>query len=476
MTTPISTDELPDATPAGELRYLALNELTAHPDNPRSSLGDLSEITRSIRSHGVLEPLVVLPADTDGRHPIVAGHRRHAAALAAGVNAVPVVVRAMTPVEVVEAMLSENTNRADLTIADEIRAIERLMSLEAGLTPAKLCRRIGKSKAWVRTRMAVTVLPSRWRDAIDRGELSLAAAEAATTVTDLGPEHLDAVCQLLARDRWNEPTRVVARYRESLAREAAYDTAVDRARRKHAHVYTAETELPRQARRLSELFDAEGRTAHAALDCHAVVVRKVTWGKGVDTDEVCLDPRQHRPGTQTAATSNLVSGSTRGASRDDSHAKRKGRVARLTQAHDTFAKSRGGPGQSTLTRLALTALVYEAGREALTYAATILGHDEPRDVTVAQLLVGTEAPAALARVAAAVACGLAETSMYWSASSDRCQAYLALLCGDGWEPDDWTRAVITATADDADRADESDADAAPCCDPPADDAADPAIA
>ena len=284
MTTSIPTDELPDATPAGELRCLALNELTAHPDNPRSSLGDLSEITRSIRSHGVLEPLVVLPANTDGRHPIVAGHRRHAAALAAGVNTVPVVVRAMTPVEVVEAMLSENANRADLTIADEIRAIERLMSLETGLTPAKLCRRIGKSKAWVRTRMAVTVLPSRWRDAIDPGELSLAAAEAATTVTDLGPEHLDAVCQLLARDRWNEPTRVVARYRESLARDAAYDTAVDRARRKHAHVYTTETELPRQARSLSELFDAEGRTAHAALDCHAVVVRKVTWGKGVDTD------------------------------------------------------------------------------------------------------------------------------------------------------------------------------------------------
>lgn len=447
MITPTPTEELTDATTMGELRYLRLNELAAHPDNPRSTLGDLSEITRSIRSHGVLEPLVVLPADAEGRYLIVAGHRRHAAAVAAGIDTVPVVVRDMTPIEVVEAMLSENANRADLTIADEIRAVERLMSLESGLTPAKLCRRIGKSKAWVRTRMAVTVLPARWRDAIDRGELTLAAAEAATTVTDLGPEHLDAVCALLTRDRWNEPANTVTRYRESLARDAAYEAALQRARRKHAHVYTVETELPRQARRLSDLFDADARTAHAVLDCHAVVIRKVTWGKGFDTDEVCLDPRQHRADPHASGEApGLVSNGARPRPSDDGHAKRKGRVARLAQAHDTFAKPRGGPGQTVLTRLALTALVHEAGREALGYAATILGHDEPRDVTAADLLDGTESPAALARVAAAVACGLAEASMYWSASSDRCQAYLGLLCNDGWEPDDWSRAHITDTA------------------------------
>jgi ParB-like chromosome segregation protein Spo0J len=126
------------------------------------------------------------------------------------VTTVPVVVRTMTPVEVIEAMLSENVNRSDLTVGEEVSAVERLMSLEDGLTPAKLCLRIGRSQAWVRSRMAVTILPVRWRAAIDSGELSLAAAEAAATAADLGPEHLDAVCERLAESRWGDPTRAVA--------------------------------------------------------------------------------------------------------------------------------------------------------------------------------------------------------------------------------------------------------------------------
>jgi hypothetical protein len=103
----------------GELCWLPLDALTPHPENPRASLGDLSELVRSIRSHGILEPLVVLPANDNGEHLLVAGHRRHAAAQRAGtVTTVPVVVRAMTPVEVIEAMLSENVNRSDLTVAE----------------------------------------------------------------------------------------------------------------------------------------------------------------------------------------------------------------------------------------------------------------------------------------------------------------------------------------------------------------------
>jgi ParB-like chromosome segregation protein Spo0J len=99
-------------------------------------------------------------------------------------------VRHLSPIEAIEAMLSENVNRSDLTVAEEVHAIERLMSLDEGLTPAKLCRRIGRSQAWVRSRMAVTILPARWRAALDTSELSLAAGEAAASVADLGPHHL----------------------------------------------------------------------------------------------------------------------------------------------------------------------------------------------------------------------------------------------------------------------------------------------
>jgi ParB family chromosome partitioning protein len=64
-----------------ELCWLNLTDLAPHPDNPRTKLGDLGELTRSIRTSGVLESLLVLPADADGQYLIVAGHRRHAAAI-----------------------------------------------------------------------------------------------------------------------------------------------------------------------------------------------------------------------------------------------------------------------------------------------------------------------------------------------------------------------------------------------------------
>jgi ParB/RepB/Spo0J family partition protein len=466
-TDPTTSIDTGDDTMSGEpeLCWLNLADLAAHPDNPRTSLGDLTELVRSIRAHGILEPLVVLPADTDGVYRIIAGHRRHAAGLKAGVSDVPAVVRHMSPAEVIEAMLSENVNRSDLTVAEEVRAIERLMSLDDGLTPAKLCKRIGRSQAWVRSRMAVTILPARWRTALDTGDLTLAAGEAAATAADLGPDHLDAVCEQLAQSRWGDPARIVVNYRDDLRRDEAYQRAVDKAQATDGRVFTSEDPAPDKATRLGELFDPDGCTAHRDEPCHAVVVRRIGWGDGYERAEVCTDPRRHAPNrVGTATGSDLATDRTpsrhRPGSGDDSHAKRASRLARLAHATDTFAKARGGFNQTDLTRVALRGLILEAGRDAVVFAATMLGHDDPRDVTAATLLDGVDSPTALARVAGAVALGQAESRMYWSATSAQCRDYLGLLTGSGWTLDDWTAAALAAPAtdpdDEADTEDESD--------------------
>ena len=440
-----------------ELCWLNMADLAPHPDNPRHGVGDLTELVRSIKAHGILEPLVVLPADDNGVYRIVAGHRRHAAGAQAGVTDVPVVVRSMTPSEVVEAMLSENVNRSDLTLSEEVAAIERLMSLDEALTPVKLCRRIGRSQAWVRARMAVTILPPTWRAALDDGELTLAAGEAAASVADLGPDHLDAVCERLTRHSWGDPARTVEAYRDDLRRNDAYDQAVTTTRAEHPVVFTSDDPPPSKAKRLGELFDAEATTAHAPEPCHAVVVERRGWGKGFDTFEVCTDPRRHAPSrVGTANGSDLAADAARPRpGGDDSQAKRQGRLSRLAHLAETFAKSRGGISQADLTRTALRGLVFEAGREALAHAATILGYGRPREVTTDELLDGADSPGALARVAGAVAVGLAETHMYWATTSPPCRDYLDLLVGSGWSPDDWTAAAV---ADQAHREDGPEAD------------------
>src|SRR5919202_3706717 len=88
------------------------------PDNLRRRVGDVSDIVASIPTHGIIEPLVVAPQD-DGTYLIVAGHRRHAAAVKAQLETVPCIVRPMTDEERVLAALIENGLRNDLAVTEE---------------------------------------------------------------------------------------------------------------------------------------------------------------------------------------------------------------------------------------------------------------------------------------------------------------------------------------------------------------------
>lgn len=420
--------------------WLPTELLVQHPDNPRRTLGDLTELTRSVKSHGVLMPLLALPPNEDGLHLIVAGHRRHAAAQAAELAALPVIVRPMTEVEVVEAMIVENEHRGDLTISEQVHAIERLMNLEDGLTPAKLNRRIGKSKAWVRSRMALAILPQRWRDRIDAGDLTVAAAEAATAVADLGPEHLDAVLdRLVESGSWQDPARVVEGYRRDLDRHSHYEGTVEKAQNRGGTVFTTDDPPPAAAKAVRDVFDSKDLIdAHTKLACHGVLVRRVSWGDGAEVAAICTSPRDHRPRRDNTPSDGLVSDRRGSTSGDDSHAKRKGRVARTAHLTEAFARTRGGPGKADLTQLALRALIHDAGQEPIKYAVTILGIDPGDNARDALVAAADESATGLVRVAAALACGIAEGHMYWSATSPACAEYLALLCDTGWTPDDWT--------------------------------------
>jgi ParB/RepB/Spo0J family partition protein len=433
-----------DDTDAPELCWLALDVLRPHPDNPRTSLGDLTELSRSIRAQGILEPLLVLPANDAGEHLLIAGHRRHAAALkAGGIATVPAVVRSMTPVEVIEAMLSENCNRSDLTISEEVKAIERLMTLDSGVTPAKLCKRIGRSKAWIKARMAVTVLPARWRAALDAGDFTLAAGEAAAAVADLGPDHLEAVCQKLDGYTWGDPARVVTSYRDELRRVDAYHQALTKAQnnKRNKTVFSSDDRPPTGAKRLGELFDSDGTKAHASEPCHAVMVEKLNHSDGHVTYPICTNPRRHNT-TQVGTPEGSDIASDRGPSRprhtEDYKARRHGRVARTDHARATFARTRGGISQTDLTRVAQRALIHAAHHEAIVYAADVLGIDGGVRVSAEDLLADVTTPAGLARVAGAVALGVAEAGIYYASSSETCRDYLDVLTRTGFEPDPWT--------------------------------------
>lgn len=153
---------------------VAITEVIPAPDNPRESLGSLDELVASIRTVGILQPLVVVRQEGPPRFKIVCGERRWAAALEVGLPTVPVVVRELTEQQRVEAMLIENLQRSNFTRLEEAHAFQHLMTM--GLTQVEIARRVGKSQSYVCRRLLLLTLPQEVRERVDRGEVPVEQA------------------------------------------------------------------------------------------------------------------------------------------------------------------------------------------------------------------------------------------------------------------------------------------------------------
>ncbi len=159
-----------------------INAITVHPRNPRRALGDLDDLTESIREKGILEPLIIAPWPTDARrrgrkvpHVLIAGHRRLAAAKAAGLTTVPTIHRddLTTTTLQVEAMLIENLHRADLTPVEEAEAYQMLLDL--GLDEKTIATQVGQPVSRVKSRAKLIALPEPAKAKLHHGQ---------TTITD----------------------------------------------------------------------------------------------------------------------------------------------------------------------------------------------------------------------------------------------------------------------------------------------------
>jgi ParB/RepB/Spo0J family partition protein len=179
--TVVGTDTTPTPAPAvraGE-QPTRLPVSVLHPNlrNVRRQVTDLDELTESVRVFGVLQPLTVAPhPDLPGEWVIIAGHRRHAAALQAGAEDVPVSVRAdlMEPVDVIAAMLAENLHRADLSPIEEAAGYQQLIDL--GLSESAVAKRTGRSKATVTRRLTLLQLPDEVRERVHGHQVTLEQA------------------------------------------------------------------------------------------------------------------------------------------------------------------------------------------------------------------------------------------------------------------------------------------------------------
>lgn len=140
-----------------DIQYIAIEHIHPHPDNPRKDLGDISELTDSIKKNGIMQNLTVIPAEKEGEYTALIGHRRLAAAQAAGLLTVPCkVVRLLTPGEQVAIMLEENMQRNDLTIIEQAQGFQ--MMLDLGSTEKEIAAKTGFSEQTVKHRLKIAQL------------------------------------------------------------------------------------------------------------------------------------------------------------------------------------------------------------------------------------------------------------------------------------------------------------------------------
>ncbi|MCL4803172.1 MAG: ParB/RepB/Spo0J family partition protein [Anaerolineae bacterium] len=154
-----------------------IERIIPNPHQPRSSFDQdkLEELAESIRTHGLIQPLVV--TETVEGFVLIAGERRWRASRLAGLEQVPVIVKESTSQDMLELALIENIQRADLNPMEEAHAYRQLMD-EFGLTQEEVAERVGKARSTVANLVRLLTLPDSIQIAVNDGRLSGAHARA----------------------------------------------------------------------------------------------------------------------------------------------------------------------------------------------------------------------------------------------------------------------------------------------------------
>lgn len=155
---------------SNEIKLINTSLIDPHPDNPRKNIGDVTDLAASIKTNGLLTPLSVVP--NGSRYRVIAGHRRLAACKQAGTGAVPCFVLDLDPLQQLEAMITENCQREQLTVLEEADAIQGMLDL--GATTAGVAHRLGRSGDYVRDRAKAASIDNEVRASRDDfGQLTI---------------------------------------------------------------------------------------------------------------------------------------------------------------------------------------------------------------------------------------------------------------------------------------------------------------
>lgn len=230
-------------------RLIGIDQIDPNPNQPRQVMGDLSELMASIAEKGIIEPIIVRQRGM--RFQIVAGERRYQAAVQAGLNELPVVIRDVDDAEMLELALVENLQRKDLTPFEEAEALHSLAT-RCGYTHEDMARRLGKSRTSITESLSLNQMPDEVKNLCRLADIS-SKSLLLEIVRQGDPQKMVALVEKIARD--GGATREAVRKEKATAKPKA-------GRPKH---YTFSYKAPTKA------FNLQLRFAKSRVDREEVI-------------------------------------------------------------------------------------------------------------------------------------------------------------------------------------------------------------
>ncbi len=191
-----------DSQPMSSIQEVSIDAISPNPFQPRTVIDPekIAQLADSIRTHGLIQPLIVTNAPEPGRYLLIAGERRWRSARAAGLEKVPVVIKEAAPRAMLELALVENVVRADLSPLEEAVAYRHLID-EFGLTQAVVAERVGRSRVAVTNTLRLLGAAEAVQAALQEDRISEGHARALLGL----PAAIDQVAMLrqLEEHGWN---------------------------------------------------------------------------------------------------------------------------------------------------------------------------------------------------------------------------------------------------------------------------------
>ena len=204
------------------IQKLAIEKFVPRSGQPRQHFDEtaLQELANSIKTHGVLLPLVVIPFK-DGTYQIIAGERRWRAAKMAKLTTLPAIVRSLKELEQLEIALIENVQRVDLAPLEQAVSIERLHQ-QFSLSYESISARLGKAQSTIANIVRLLQLPEAAREALVKGNITEGHSRTILALKDF-PEKQAALLTSIQKLGWSvrQAERYVTSVKEGIKDESA---------------------------------------------------------------------------------------------------------------------------------------------------------------------------------------------------------------------------------------------------------------